>query len=481
MASSAADLHIFFLPLLAPGHMIPMLDLSILISARGPRSTIVTTPANAKLLRPSLSDTDNPNIHLLTIPFTSDESIHLPENLTGHPIPDITPEFYASLCRLEPHFESLLLTHRPDCIISDIFYPWTATLAKRYGIPRIAFHGTSYFSFTVMSVVSLLRLYESVSSFDEPFLVPGLRHNIKMTRSQVPSIITSPQEFMAGFPASLKESYGMVMNTFHELEPAYADSFKSFGGMRSWNVGPVFLCRRSVDSLRNRGGAAACEVFRWLDGKDAGSVLYVCFGSLARFTAAQLREMRAGLEAAGRSFIWVVPDDPATEGSVPATGEQEGSVGFVIKGWAPQLAILEHEALGGFLTHCGWNSCLEGIAAGVPMVTWPLFADQQFNERFLVDVLGLGVSVGSVVNSTRPEERTVVVAERVAAAVEAVMGGGEEADERRRKAREMKEAAARAVGEGGSSEVDLGRMVEELMALKMIRIKETAVNERISA
>ncbi|XP_028548276.1 anthocyanin 3'-O-beta-glucosyltransferase-like, partial [Dendrobium catenatum] len=105
---------------------------------------------------------------------------------------------------------------------------------------------------------------------------------------------------------------------------------------------------RSVDSLRNRGGVAACEVFRWLDGKDAGSVLYVCFGSLARFTAAQLREMRAGLEAAGRSFIWVVTDDPATERSVPATGEQEGSVGFVIKGWAPQLAILEHEAVGGF-------------------------------------------------------------------------------------------------------------------------------------
>ncbi|PKU69077.1 UDP-glycosyltransferase 73C6 [Dendrobium catenatum] len=241
MESSASDLHIFFLPLLASGHMIPMLDLSILISARGPRSTIVTTPANAKLLRPSLSDTDNPNIHLLTIPFTSDESIHLPENLTGHPIPDTTPEFFASLCRLEPHFESLLLTHRPDLI------------------------------------------------------------------------------------------------------------------------------------------------------------------------------------------------------------------------------------------------CLEGIAAGVPMVTWPLFADQQFNERFLVDVLGVGVSVGSVVNSTRPEERTVVVAERVAAAVEAVMGGGEEAEERRRKASEMKEAAARAVGEGGSSEVDLGRMVEELMALKINRIKETAVNERISA
>ncbi|XP_020585158.1 scopoletin glucosyltransferase-like [Phalaenopsis equestris] len=479
MASTAADLHIFFLPLLAPGHMIPILDLSILISARGARSTIITTPSNADLiLRPSLSRSDSPNIHLLTIPFASDQSPNLTENLTGLRTPEVTPQFFASLCLLEPHFESLVIAHRPDCIISDVLYPWSAGLAKRHGIPRIAFHGTSYFSFTLMGLVGRLRLYDSVSSPDEPFVVPDLPHDIKLTRSQLFPMIISPPEYMAGISASLQETYGMVMNTFYELEPAYADSFKSAGWMRGWNVGPVFLRHWSVDSIRNRGGAAASDVFDWLDGKKARSVLYVCFGSLPRFTAAQLpaaqlREIREGLEAAGRPFVWVVRGGLEEEGYVPVAGN--GSGGFVIRGWAPQLAILKHEAVGGFLTHCGWNSCMEGIAAGVPMVTWPLFADQQFNERLLVDVLGVGVGVGSVVNSTREEERTVVVAERVAAAVEGVMGGGEEAEERRRKAREMKEAAEKAVREGGASEGDLGRMVEELLALKRSRVEETEI------
>ncbi|KAH0466493.1 hypothetical protein IEQ34_003731 [Dendrobium chrysotoxum] len=452
-----------------------MLDLSVLISARGIRSTIITTPSNADLLRLSLSNYNNPNIHLLTIPFISENSLHHPENLTSLPTPEVTPDFFASLCRLESHVENLLLTHRPDCIISDIFYPWTTALAKRHGIPRIVFHGTSYFAFTVMSVISLLRLYDTVSTSDELFLVPGLPHSIKMTRSQLPQIITSPSEFTTGFAASWEENYGMVMNTFYELEPAYADSFKSAGGVRSWHVGPVFLSRQSVD----RGGVSKSEVFGWLDGKEAGSVLYVCFGSLPRFTAAQFQEIRAGLEAAGRPFVWVVREDPVAEGNVPVAGE--GSIGFVIKGWAPQLAILKHQAVGAFLTHCGWNSCLEGIAAGVPMVTWPLFSDQQFNERLLVDVLGVGVGVGSMVNSMREEERTLVVAEKVAAAVETVMGGGQVAEERRRKARELKVAAAKAVEEGGSSEVELGRMVDALRALKMGGTKEVAVNGVISA
>ncbi|KAK8948397.1 UDP-glucose flavonoid 3-O-glucosyltransferase 7 [Platanthera zijinensis] len=345
MASSTADLHIFFLPLLSPGHMIPMVDLAILVSARIARSTIVTTPAN--------------------------------ENLTALPVPDITSDFFAFLCRLEPHLDRLLLAHRPDCIVSDIFFPWTAALAKRHRIPRIAFHGTSYFCSVLMQVVgNNIHLHEpSFSGAEEPFLVAGIPHSVKLTRSQLPEFLISP---------------GLAMNTFYELEPAYADYSKG-SGLSYWNVGPVSLCRRSFEILSARGGGSAgSEVFGWLDGKEAGSVLYVCFGSLPRFTTAQFGLIRDGLKAAGRPFVW--------------------AVGFVIKGWAPQVAILMHEAVGGFMTHCGWNSCLEGIAAGVPMVTWPLFADQSFNERLLVDVLDLAVDVGSTVNSLREEDVRVLEA-----------------------------------------------------------------------
>ncbi|KAK8959391.1 UDP-glycosyltransferase 73C3 [Platanthera guangdongensis] len=324
-----------------------------------------------------------------------------------------------------------------------------------------------------------IRLHgPSFSGAEEPFLVAGIPHSVKLTRSQLPEFVISPSDIMALISASFIESYGLVMNTFYELEPAYADYSKS-NGFSYWNVGPVSLCRRSFEILSARGGrSAGTEVFGWLDGKEAGSVLYVCFGSLPRFTMAQFGLIRDGLKAAGRPFVWVVRDDPATEGILAAGGEEGG---FVIKGWAPQVAILMHEAVGGFMTHCGWNSCLEGIAAGVPMVTWPLFADQCFNERLLVDVLDLAVDVGSTVNSLREEERTLVVAERVTAAVEAIMGEGAEAEGRRERAKLMRKLAEAAVAEGGSSEVGLGLMVEELVALKIARTKEATETRAISA
>ncbi|XVF45100.1 hypothetical protein PTKIN_Ptkin02bG0178800 [Pterospermum kingtungense] len=119
---------------------------------------------------------------------------------------------------------------------------------------------------------------------------------------------------------------------------------------------------------------------------------------MADFTAAQLIEIALGLEASGQHFIWVVRKQNNNNGNddcLPEGFEErvEGH-GLIIRGWAPQMLILDHEAVGGFVTHCGWNSILEGITAGVPMVTWPLSAEQFLNEKLVTNVLKIGIVVG---------------------------------------------------------------------------------------
>uniref|UniRef100_A0A453A7S1 Uncharacterized protein n=1 Tax=Aegilops tauschii subsp. strangulata TaxID=200361 RepID=A0A453A7S1_AEGTS len=137
-------------------------------------------------------------------------------------------------------------------------------------------------------------------------------------------------------------------------------------------------------------------VTEWLDAMCTGSVVYASFGSLVRVLHEQLYEVGHGLEDSGRPFLWVVKESevaasPEVLEWLPALEARTAGRGLVVRGWAPQLAILSHRAVGAFVTHCGWNSLLESVAHGVPVVTWPHLADQFLNERLAVDVLGVGV------------------------------------------------------------------------------------------
>ncbi|MED6132865.1 Anthocyanidin 3-O-glucosyltransferase 7 [Stylosanthes scabra] len=136
--------------------------------------------------------------------------------------------------------------------------------------------------------------------------------------------------------------------------------------------------------------------------------------------------------------------------------------GVIIRGWAPQVLILEHEGIGAFVTHCGWNSTLEGVAAGVPMVTWPVFAEQFYNEKLVSEVLGIGVPVGA-----KKWLRTgdSVKWEAVEKALKKIMVG-EEVEEMRKKAKMMSQIAKGAVEKGGSSYSDLNALILGLTSLR---------------
>ena len=249
-----------------------------------------------------------------------------------------------------------------------------------------------------------------------------------------------------------------LLYSFYELELAYVDHYRNVLGTKSWHIGPVSLC--------NINTADKHDCLKWLDSKKPNSIVYVCFGSVANFNDAQLFEIALGLEASGQEFIWVVrreKDDEGREEWLPEGYEKimEGK-GLIIRGWAPQVLILDREAVGGFVTHCGWNSTLEGVSAGVPMVTWPVSAEQFYNEKLVTQILKIGVGVGAQRWAKLLGDS--VKSDAIEKAVTRIMVG-EEAKEIRSRAKVLGAMARSAVEEGGSSYSDLNALIEELKTL----------------
>ncbi|KAK9287369.1 hypothetical protein L1049_015786 [Liquidambar formosana] len=475
MGSETRQLHVFFFPLMAQGHMIPTTDIAKLFAFRGVKATIVTTPLNVPLFSKTIQRAKDLGIeiHAQIIKFPAEAG--LPEgceNLHAANSQDINSKFFTATAMLQQPLEQLLQEHRPDCIVADMFFPWATDSAAKFGIPRLVFHGTCLFSLCTSETMRLYEPQKNVSSDTEPFVIPHLPDQIKLTRMQLPGFareINVESDFgnliVRAIESELK-SFGVIVNSFYELEPAYADHYRNVLGRKAWHIGPVSLCNKDTEDKAGRGKKASIdehECLKWLDSKQPNSVVYVCFGSTSEFPASQLHEIAMGLEASGQQFIWVVrkgkTEDAEEEWLPEGFEERMKGKGFIIRGWAPQLLILDHQAVGGFVTHCGWNSTLEGVSAGLPMVTWPVFAEQFYNEKLVTQILRIGVGVGAQQWARMVGDS--VKREAIEKAVKRMMVG-EEAEEMRSRAKELGKMARRAVEQGGSSWSDLNGLIEEL-------------------
>ena len=248
-------------------------------------------------------------------------------------------------------------------------------------------------------------------------------------------------------------------------------------------VGPVSLCGAPPPSLLDTRASSddARRCMAWLDAKKAESVLYVSFGSAGRMPPAQLMQLGLALVSCRWPVLWVIKGADTLNDDVSEWLQRNtngdglrlpGSQCLVVRGWAPQVAILEHPAVAGFLTHCGWGSTLESVAAGVPMATWPFYAEQFLNEKLIVEVLGIGVSVGV----RKPTESVLTGAidggggggkakadvgmEQVKQVLDMLMDGGVEGEARKTKAKELKAKAKTALELGGSSYMNLEKLIQ---------------------
>ncbi|KAK4401675.1 Scopoletin glucosyltransferase [Sesamum angolense] len=472
------QLHIVFLPMIAHGHMIPMLDMAKLFTSRGLKTTIIATPAFAASVQRARESGHDIGLTIVQFP---PKGSSLPNNIVSFDqmtTPALLPLFVEALSLLQEPVEKLLQELNPNCLLSDMFLPWTVDSAAKFGIPRLVFGGTNCFSQYISEQMQLHEPYKNVSSDSEPFVVPDLPDKLTFIRTQIAPFLLeegTKNEFAKlreEMRESEKRSYGVVFNSCYELESAYADHYKKVLGRRAWHIGPLFLWNNAgAEEKAQRGKESDInehECLAWLDSKRPNSVVYVCFGSMASFTPAQLRETALGLEASGQDFIWVVRKGKNWQGEnedwMPQGYEDRiKGKGLIIRGWAPQVMILDHPAIGGFVTHCGWNSTLEGICGGVPMVTWPIFAEQFYNEKLVTEVLRTGVPVGNKKWQMGPSEG--VPREAVRKAVERIMVG-EETSEMRKRAKYYKEMARKGVEEGGSSYNSLNALIDELSSYR---------------
>ncbi|CAL5335166.1 unnamed protein product [Camellia sinensis] len=407
-----SKVEMFFIPsVMGRGHILPAIDTARLFAA--------------KEAKRDQSLGHDINFHIFKLP-TSD--FGLPdgcETLLAASAGFISKLFMAFEKHHEP-IEQLLREHRPDCIVSDVFHPWTADLGARLGISRFLFYVTGLFSLCCEESIRRYAPHDKVNSDAEIFALPGLPDdNIIFTNSKIPYWF---KEEGTGYGQLLDEvlkselkSYGVIVNSFYELEPAYAEYFKNEMGRKLRLIGPVCLFNKAFEEKAERGAKNSIDgntILKWLDSKQPKSVLYVSFGSQASMAPEQFLEVAHGLvETSDCPFIWVARD--MSEYGQEEKEKKEGGKNRCKKlpeGFKERVT-LKH-------ANIGWNSTIEGIGAGVPMITWPLVADQFFNESIVVDVLKTGIRVGNEEwLSYIWEPKVTVTREKVEAAVEWLMAG----------------------------------------------------------
>ncbi|KAK4567901.1 hypothetical protein RGQ29_003610 [Quercus rubra] len=456
MSTTTTGAHILAYTYPASGHIIPLLDLTHQLLRRGLTVTVVVIPTNLPLLQPLLSLHPS-SLHPLVLPA--------PEP----PTPSWKSRMAKDQAMRDLHYPLLLNWFHshispPIAIISDFFLGWTHHLAKQLGLPRVVFSPSGASGLSVLfSLWRDLPNKEDPEDMDFQVLLPKIPNSPVYPWRQLPNQYKNCQEGEPDWEFSKNNmldnfaSWGLVVNSFTELERVYLDHLRTeLGHDRVWAVGPLLPLEDDVVGSSSRGGSSSipCEqVMAWLNSRNDNSVVYVCFGSRTTLNTKQMDVLVSALEQSGVEFILCVRGlDGRHVGVIPDGFEHrvEGR-GLVIKGWAPQVAILKHRAVGAFLTHCGWNSVLEGITAGVVMLTWPMASDQFTNARLLVDQLGVGIRAGeNIENIPEPSKLAHLLVESVKAT--------------RLERVRVKELSDTALGsiKGGSSDKDLDEFVERL-------------------
>ena len=267
-------------------------------------------------------------------------------------------------------------------------------------------------------------------------------------------------EYLLHSSVIASKTRGVIVNTFEALEPRSLKAISEGSCIPNGPTPPVFYVGPLVATHTHVVQDDEC--MNWLNMQPRKSVVFLCFGSMGVFSKEQLHEIACGLERSGQRFLWVVRNQPLEEQSHEdlATLMPEGFLdrtkerGLVVKNWAPQVEVLNHDSVGGFVSHCGWNSVLEALCAGVPMVAWPLYTEQRFNRVVLVHEIGVALWMRE-----RDDESGFVEANEVEERVKESMESAKGEMVRKRVTVAKDEAKAALLSEHGSSHVALANFL----------------------
>ncbi|KAK8341446.1 hypothetical protein V6Z11_A08G170600 [Gossypium hirsutum] len=362
--------HFVLFPFMAQGHLIPMVDIGRLLAQRNVIVTIVTTPHNASRVQNTIARAIESGLRIRLVQLHLDMLYSMEDFFS----------FFIAANKMEEAAQQLFekLTPRPNCIVSDMCLYYTHKIATKFQIPRISFHGFCCFYLLCLHNVLSSKILETITSDSEYFTVPGLTEKIKFTKAQLSfNRDASRKDIFEPMIQADRASYGVFINTFEELEPTYVKEYRKI--KKAWCIGPVSLSHKDELDKAKRGNKASTnqqQCLKWLDSQQPNSVIYACLGSISTVKCPELIELGLGLEASNKPFIWVLRGNDTTSNQVEKWIKEDG---------------FEERIKGRGLVV---NSMIEGISVGDPLITLPLFADQFCNEKLVVQILKIEISIG---------------------------------------------------------------------------------------
>ncbi|XP_059643633.1 7-deoxyloganetin glucosyltransferase-like [Cornus florida] len=470
--------HAVCFPYPAQGHIGPMLKLAKILHHKGFYITFVHTEFNyARLLRSRGPDS------LRGLPTFRFETI--PDGLPPPQNPDATQNVtdlcisttenclvpFRNLCH---RLNSMSDVPPVSCIVPDGTMTFALQVAEELGVPGVLFCTNSAYCFLCyLHFPELIRRgftpLKDASYLTNGYLdtvidwIPGIK-SIRLR--DLPSHIrtTNPNdrmlEFGNGEISKTHKASAIILNTFNALESDVLESLSSIL-KRIYTIGPLqlLLDRVTDDDTKTIGSNLWKEdpgCLDWLHSQEPESVVYINFGSITVVTPNQLFEFAWGLANSKQKFLWIIRPDLVTGDPLVLPPEflTETKNRGMIASWCDQEQVLKHPSIGGFLTHCGWNSTIESVSAGVPMSCWPFIADQQTNCMNICREWGVGIEIDSDVKREKVER---VVRELME---------GEKGKEMKKRVMELKKKAEEATSPSqGSSFLNLNKMVEEVLLL----------------
>lgn len=459
MGEASPLIHFLFVSFPGQGHVNPFLRLAKRVAAKGPLVTFSTTLDFGRRIRaaartnfPADSDSDLIPVGLGFLRFDFFDDGANPED----PDRDL---LQILMKRLETNGPSALadLIHRQSvavsCVVNNPFIPWALDVAADLSIPSAVLWVQSSAVFS-----TYYHFHHNLAAFpteDNPDIVVHIPGIPPMASHDLPTFLLPSNPYKSLTTAILAQFHNIhkarwvFANSFDELEH---DAFEALSGIFPIiPVGPLIdLGEFSQEKITADIWKTADHCLAWLNVQKPRSVVYVSLGSIVMLSADEMAELAFGLKKSGRPFLWVVREDARKFLPEGYEEEMEADGKGMLVGWSPQEQVLASDTVGCFVTHCGWNSTLEVIAAGVPVVAYPQWGDQVPDAKFLCEVYGIGVRLPA--EATRDDvERCLVVAM-----------DGEEADKMRNRAEKWSEVARAAVAVGGSSDRNIDKFVGDI-------------------
>ncbi|MCE3050555.1 hypothetical protein HAX54_047497 [Datura stramonium] len=481
MAETPRDIipHVALLPTPGMGHLIPLVEFGNKLIHNHRFSVTLILPTDGPI-------SESQNKFLKTLPSTLINYLLLPPvNFDDLP-EDVKIETRISLTitRSLPYFrqvfKSLVESERVVALVVDLFGTDAFEVANEFNVPPYIFYPTTAMCLSFFLYLPALDASTDVScqyrDLQERVRIPGCNPiEPEELLDPVQDRKNDAYRWVLHHTKRYKMARGIVVNSFEDLEPGAIKALheQEPGKPRVYPVGPLIY----TDDQSSK--AEGMECLTWLDEQPCNSVLYISFGSGGTLSHEQLIELAMGIEMSDQRFLWVIrcPNDTssnATYFNFHSTSsnnninnpldflpqgflERTKGQGLAVPNWAPQTRILSHGSTGGFLTHCGWNSILESVVYGVPLIAWPLYAEQRMNAVMLTE--DLKVALRPKITST--SESGLVGRKEIAEIVKGLMEG-EDAKGVRSRMRYLKDAAARALGEDGSSTKALAELASKM-------------------